>query len=476
MKTRHKLCYAAVGVLTVAGCNVPTVLTRSENTRVPESYAASADTTNAATTLWKDYFSDPYLTALIDTALQNNQELNTVMQEIEIARSEIRERSGEYLPFAGVRAGAGVDKVARYTNIGAMEANTGIKPGREMPEPLPDYAVGIYASWEVDIWKKLRMAKQAAVMRYLASVAGRNFVVTNLIAEIAGSYYELLALDSQLDMVDQSIAIQQRALRTVRLQKENAQTTELAVRRFEAEVLNTRSLRYGIQQRITETENRINFLLGRYPQPVSRTDRPLEGLLPEAIHAGIPAQLLANRPDIQQAEQALAAAKLDVKVARARFYPSLDLSAAIGYRAFNPAFLVKTPESLLYSLVGDVTAPLINRNAIQAAYQAANAKQLQAVYAYEQTVLNAYMEVTNQLAKIANLEESYRLKSQQVQALSESIGISNTLFTSARADYFEVLLTQRDALEARFELVETKMEQLNALVNVYRALGGGWRE
>jgi outer membrane protein TolC len=170
----------------------------------------------------------------------------------------------------------------------------------------------------------------------------------------------------------------------------------------------------------------------------------------------------------------LAAAKLDIKVAKARFYPSLGISAAIGYQAFDPTYLVKTPKSLLYSLAGDITAPLINRNAIKAAYYNANAKQIQAVYNYERTVLNAYVEVANQLAKINNLEKSYDLKSKQVDALSQSIGISNSLFKSARADYMEVLLTQRDALESKFELVETKMQQMNAMVNIYRALGGGW--
>ncbi|MBK1441918.1 TolC family protein [Parapedobacter sp. ISTM3] len=476
MKIAYKTVQIAFLVAMVVSCKGPEFIVRSENNQVPASFQGSSDTTNIATLTWKEYFTDPYLITLIDTALKNNQELNITLQEIEISRNEIREKKGEYLPFVGLRGAASVDKVPRYTNIGAMEANTDIKPGHEMPEPLADYLIAAYATWEVDIWKKLRNAKKAAVMRYLSSVEGKHFVVTNLIAEIASSYYELLALDNQLGIVKKNIEIQQNALRIVRLQKEAAKTTELAVRRFEAEVLHTQSLQYGIQQRITEIENRINFLLGRYPQPIPRTSQSLESQLPEAIHAGIPAQLLANRPDVKQAELGLAAAKLDVKVARARFYPSLDISAAIGYQAFNPAYLITTPESLLYSLAGDVTAPIINRNAIKAAYYSASAKQLQAVYEYEQRILNAYLEVANQLAKIANLEKSYQLKSRQVEALSASIGISNSLFGSARADYMEVLLTQRDALEARFELIETKMQQMNAMVNIYRALGGGWTE
>jgi len=161
-------------------------------------------------------------------------------------------------------------------------------------------------------------------------------------------------------------------------------------------------------------------------------------------------------------------------VAKARFYPSVGITAGVGFQAFDPAYLVKTPASLLYSVTGDLMAPLVNRNAIKAAYFTANAKQLQAVYNYERTVLNAYVEVANQLAKIRNTKASYDLKSQQVDALTESITISTNLFRSARADYMEVLLTQRDALESRFDLVETQKERMNAMVNMYRALGGGW--
>lgn len=468
-------CIGAAGILlTYAACKIPAVVEKTANNTVPASYNNSHDTANTATVKWKNYFTDPYLDALIDTALKNNQELNITLQEIAIASNEIRASKGEYLPLVGIRGAAGVDKVGRYTSEGASEHNLEIRPGKETPEPLPDYLVGAYATWEVDIWNKLHNAKKAAVTRYLSTVEGRNFMVTNLIAEIANSYYELLALDNQLDIVKKNIEIQNNALEIVKLQKESTRVTELAVRKFEAEVYNTRSLQYDIRQKITETENRINFLVGRYPQHIQRNYQAFSNLVPDTIHAGIPSQLLANRPDIKQAELDLEAAKLDVKVAKARFYPSLGISASLGYQAFNPSYLLTTPESLIYSLAGDLTAPLINKNAIKATYYSANAKQVQAVYNYERAILNAYIEVANQLSKISNLEKSYDLKSKQVQTLTESITISNDLFKSSRADYMEVLMTQRDALESKFELIETKKEQMNALVNIYRALGGGW--
>lgn len=448
---------------------------RAENKTVPTEFAgAVADSTNSASVKWKQFFTDPHLTALIDTALQNNQELNITMQEINISQNEIRARKGEYLPSAGLRGGAGVDKVSRYTNIGALGHNIPIVEGKENPEPLQDYTIGAYATWEVDIWKKLRNSKKAAVNRYLASVEGKNFMVTNLISEIANSYYELLALDNQLSIINQNIGIQNNALEIVKLQKEAARVTELAVRRFQAQVLNTQSLQYEIKQRIVETENRINFLVGRFPQHVDRSTETFDNLVPQVVQAGLPSQLLANRPDIRQSEFNLEAAKLDVKSARARFYPQLGITAGIGYRAFDPSYIVK-PQSLIYSLAGDLTAPLINRNSIKAAYNTANAKQLQAVFDYERTILNAYIEVANQISKVSNLQSSYELKAKEVEALNQSSAISNDLFKSARADYMEVLMTQRDALESKFDLIETRLQQMNSMVNIYRSLGGGWK-
>ena len=461
--------------LAVISCKTPAIAPTKSGASVPESYASSKDTANSATITWKTFFKDPELVNLIDVAIKNNQELLITLQEIEIAKNDIRVRKGALLPTVGVKAGAGVEKVGRYTSQGAGDASTEIMPGLEFPDPLQDYTLAAYAHWEVDIWKKLRNSKKAAISRYLSTIEGKNFVITNLIAEVANSYYELLALDNQLQIIRQTIVLQNNALDIVKVQKEAARATELGVQKFQAEVLASQSMEYEILQKIKETENRINFLLGRYPQEIKRSTSDFLGLPAALVNAGIPSQLLANRPDVKQAELELAAAKLDVKVARAEFYPSLDISASYGIQAFKPSYLFTLPESILYSLAGDLAAPLINRNAIKAEFKNANARQLQALYNYERTILNAYLEVSNQLSKINNIEKSFNLKSKQVTALNKSIEASSDLFKSARIDYFEVLMTQRDALENKLELVDTKKEQLNASIQMYRNLGGGWK-
>lgn len=474
MKNNKLLSYLSILlVLLFTACGIPKFNQRVENKAVPEAYINAADSNSIADYEWKDFFTDPHLIRLIDTALVNNQEFNIVQQEILMRSNEISAKKGEILPSVDFNLGAGLDKAARYTRDGAVDANVEIEPGKEIPDPLQDYKVAFDASWEVDIWRKLRNSRDAAVKRYLASIEGRNFMKTALIEEVATSYYELLSLDKQLEIVDDYIALQTNALEVVKLQKEAGETTELAVRRFQAEVLSTQSLRYTIRQEIIETENRINFVLGRFPQEILRTKETFDADLITNLSAGVPSKLLENRADVREAEFQLEASKLDVKVAKAQFYPSLNISAGVGLQAFNPSYLIKSPESLLYSMAGDLVAPLINRKAIKASYLNANSKQMQAVYNYEKTVLTAYLEVYNQVSKIDNLKNSYELKTQEVDVLGDAINIANDLFTSAKADYMEILLTQRDALDAKLEQIEYKKAYLMTTVHLYKACGGG---
>lgn len=478
MCTKNKIgswIIIAAMAISITACKSLKIASKTENKYTPEAYQSSKDTINTGAIKWNVFFKDPYLVALIDTALKNNQELNITMQEIAVAQAEVRAKKGEFLPSAGVGAGAGVEKVGRYTRDGAVEENLPIRNGQAFPDPLGNFTVGVNASWEVDIWRKLRNARNAAASRYLGSVEGKNFMVTNLVAEISNSYYELMAYDNKLLILQQNLEIQQNALEIVKLQKTAGEVTELAVKKFEAEVYKNQSHLFYLKQQIIEVENRINFLVGRFPQPVLRNSAGFQQMVPDTIYSGIPSQLLQNRPDIRQAELNLSASKLDVKVARANFYPSLRITAGVGYQAFNVNYLITSPQSLLYNIAGDLVAPLINRNALKAKYYSANAKQIQAVYSYEQTILNAYIEVVNRMSKVTNLKNSYDLKQKQVDALTQSITISTNLFKSAKADYMEVLMTQRDAIESKFDLIEIKQEQLSNMVSMYQALGGGWR-
>lgn len=338
---------------------------REPNRELPASFGASSDAAGGATPATSaarrrslELFDSPELRTLVDAALRDNQELNVQLQEIIIARAEASARHGEYLPKVGAKAGAGVEKVGEHTSQGVSDEAHGV------PAHLGDLTFGLTGSWEVDIWKKLRSAAKAADLRYLASVEARNFMVTQIVAELARAYFDLLALDNQLDVLKRNIDVQTDALEVVKVQKEAARATELAVQRFEAEVLKNKGRLYDLEQEKVEAENKISFLVGRYPQPVRRSADKFRAPLPSEVWSGLPSELLDERPDVRRAELELAASKLDVKAAKAAFYPSLTIDAGVGYRSFNPAHLVATPASLVYGVAGGLTAPLLNRRAI----------------------------------------------------------------------------------------------------------------
>jgi NodT family efflux transporter outer membrane factor (OMF) lipoprotein len=474
-KIFHLMVLGLVGLMLQA-CGIPELTPKNEDTHLPDSFKPGlSEQTNTATVKWKDFFEDPNLLRLIDIAVANNKEVNMMMQRISVAQNEIQARKGAYLPFVNFGSSAGGEKTGKFTRNGAVEDNLQITQGQSFPTFLGDYQFGLFSTWEIDIWKKLRNAAQVAVLEYMASSEGKNFLVTNLVAEVAHSYYELLALDNQLENLEQNIAIQQNGLEMVKQLMLFARTTTLAVKRYEAEVAKNQGKKYEIKQQITVVENRINFLLGRTAQPIQRASTGFMDIKPKFINAGIPSQLLQNRPDIRKAELELSAAKLNIEVARVNFYPSFGIKAGIGFDAFALKYLINTPESLAAMVAGELVAPLVNKNAIIAEYKNSNAKQIQAAYEYEQSIINAYTEVANQLSNIDNLDKNYHVRRKQVDSLVQSIDVANQLFKSARTDYLDVLLTQRDALEAKKELIETKQKQIIAMVDLYKSLGGGWQ-
>lgn len=487
-------------VLLLPACSLPDLRIAEPGPTLPDAFPVDFQRPNesgsSAQVSVEDFFKDPVLTGLIQEALAHNQELKILAEEVQVASNEVLARKGAYLPFVEILGGASLRKTPRFTPDGALEeeleAVPGKKrlrprlnkegkveaeveevPGRHFPDPLPNFLVAAEFSWEVDIWRQLRNAQDATALRFLATQEGRKYVVTRLVAEIAENYYSLLALDERLKVIDQTIELQQQSLEMAKAKKAAARGTELAVKRFQAEVKKNESERLIVKQEIVKAENRINMLLGRFPQTVERGNVNFMDLNIDALSVGVSPDLLQNRPDIRRAELEVESSGLDVKSARAEFFPKLKLTGGVGYEAYNARFLLDTPESLAWNIAGGITAPLINRKAIEAEYLTANARQLSAIYEYQRTVLNAFIEVVNRVSMVQNFRQSIALKQQQLQSLEESVASATHLFQNARAEYSEVLFAQRDLLEARLVLIETKKEQLAAIVNAYQALGGG---
>jgi outer membrane protein, multidrug efflux system len=467
----------AITIVLMAGCKLreqqPAVALK-----IPESYRAPADTAAAAAISWKEFFSDAQLLRLIDEALRNNPDLNTAVQRVELARSQSMFRRGAILPSLTAVATAGQRKFGEYTmdGIGNYDTNfsDNIGDDKRIPRHLPDYFLGLQSSWELDVWGKLRNQKKAAYARVLSSESGRQWVMTALVAEVATLYYELLTLDNELKIVHQNIALQEKAVEVIGIQKQAGRANELAVKQFRAQLLNTRALEGGIKQQITEAESQMNLLLGRFTQPVPRGLPILEHRLPEALRAGIPSQMLRRRPDVRQAELGWMATQAEQRAAHAAFFPTLTLTSSVGLQAFNTSFLFSTPGAIAYNVLGGLTAPLFDRNRLRADYKISVAFQKQEFYSYQKTVLVAFQEVVNNLSRIDNLRDVSTLKEEEVTVLKNAALTANDLFVTGYASYLEVVSAQKGVLEAELALTETRKQQFQAMITLYKSLGGGW--
>lgn len=465
-------------LVTLHACTTSKKSTPTQSLTLPTSFEGSSDTLNMGTFKVEEIFKDSQLVSLIRISLQNNQDVLIASQRIEIAKANLRMSRGAYLPSLFFESSAGVKKYGDHTidGVGNFDTNLSqnIPKDKRIPNPTPDYFIGFRSSWELDVWAKLRNQKRASFARFLASDKGRHLVITNLVADLATNYYTLLALDAELEILQRNKNLQQTAVETSKLLKEGGILNELGVSQLTAQLLNTQSLEIRTQQKIVETENRINLLMGRLPQPIIRGNALMDQDIPSEIHAGIPSEMLVNRPDIQIAELNLAAAKADVKAARAAFLPSFSITAYSGLNAFSSSVLFTNPGSLAFGLLGGLSAPLFNRNAIRASYGSARANHNEAYYTYQKTILSGYSEVTTTLKNLDNIQKISSIKEQEVQVLQNGVAASNDLFLVGYASYLEVMNAQRNVLDAQLDLTETKRDQFIAVINLYKVLGGGW--
>jgi multidrug efflux system outer membrane protein len=467
-----------ISILFYTGCNVAKPVEMPAVKEMPYTFAA-ADTTNSMKLIaWKDYFSDQYLAALIDTALHNNTDLLTSLQSIDILKQQLVIQKNASLPTLNAVISAGGDKYGDYTMNGVGNFDTNLSPNinsdQKIPAPItPDLFVGFRSSWEIDVWGKLKNQRKAAVAELLASEQGQRMMVTSLVSQIAIDYYSLLSYDNELKILQKNIQLQSDAVEIVKVQKEAGRATELAVQQFAAQLYNTQGLQYVIKQQITETEEQLNVLLGRYPQPIARDSDIIHQPLPPALITGFSSQLLINRPDIQQAELQLKSAKANVLAARAAFLPTITVSPYVGFNAFSPALLFNTG-SIAYGIIAGLSAPIFNQRKLKSGYAISNAQNIQAVYNYQHALLNSFGEVATNIQSIENNKASYDLKDKEFTELTHGVATAKDLYLSGYANYLEVIMAQKGVLESELELVGNKRQQFIGVINLYRSLGGGW--
>ena len=462
------LLYIACLVGVLSGCKIADLPQLPTTLPVPTTFTGSADTLSMGDLIWEDFFNDRYLLKLIDTALSNNLDVLTAAQRIRMAQANFQMSKGALQPSLNGRVATNVGKGVGNNLIDNPTQGT---PGSNL---LQNYFIGVQSTWEADLWGKLRLRREADYARFLASEKGRHLVITNLVAEVAQRYYELLGLDNELETIQKNVEFQEVALEMVRIQKIGGRATELAVQQFHAQLLRTQSLSYEKQQRIIEVENQLNQLLGRYPQPIARGTSILKQHLPDVVRAGVPSSMLLRRPDIQQAELELVAARADVEAARAAFLPSLVISPYAGVNVADLSVLMK-PEALALGALAGLTAPIFSKNRIKANYDRASAETMAAFYTYQQRILMGHQEVVSDLKRIENYRKVYELRQQEAEVLTAAVSTSNDLFAAGYATYLEVITAQARVLEAELSVTNTRKEIFVSVIDLYRALGGGWR-
>lgn len=467
ISTRKRTLLALVWVpLLWGGCKISERTYTATDHTPPATYNQKGDTTQGNNRNYADFFTDKNLVALIDSALKNNADYNIALQKVQAAKANYLQRKGDLLPTLELRGSSGQTRFGKYTMDGMGNMTT---PGVPYPE-IADFFVGAGASWEVDLWGKMRNKKKAAKLRFLATDAGKNLVATNLIAEVAYRYYTLAGLDEELNIIKKNVQLQESALEIIKLQKEGGRATELAVKQFAALLAKTQGMEYKIKTEIVAMENELNFLLGRYPASIARN--PISTADADRVtNIGVPARLLNNRADIIQAELELYATKADVAAAKAAFLPSVNLGGTVGYNAYN-THIFFNPASFAYNLIGNLASPILNKNALRANYNTLLAEHKGAFYQYGKTVMNAVFEVITGIESLENLRSEYRYNKNAASELNDAVTISNDLYIAGYANYMEIITAQKNALEAELDVVQTKQKLLFSSVSLYRALGG----
>lgn len=411
------------------------------------------DTTNHTGDNWSLFFSDQKLKQLIDTALINNYDLKNALQQIEIANAYYQMSKGAFYP--------------------TLQANVGIIPSSES---FRDYSpIGTYAnftsSWELDIWGKLKERKASAKARMLATGEGVRLVQTTLTSEIAKAYFELQLYDQELEIIDRNIRLQTSAFEMVKVQKMAGKATNLAVLQFEAQLLNSQTQLHKIKRQIITTESFLNLLLNRSPRAIVREKAISKPQSLFNIEQGISTDLLTNRPDIMAAALHAEAAGFDVEAARKAFYPSLVISANVGLLASSPNLLFNAA-SLTWGIINNLTLPIFQNRQLTFNLKIKEAERKQTLLNYQFVYMKGVSEVQSCISKIRSLNSEIEILENEVKVLENAEANSHDLFAYGYANYLEVINAQKNIRDAEIEMIRTKNERSQLLVDLYRSLGG----
>ncbi|WP_340154563.1 efflux transporter outer membrane subunit [uncultured Winogradskyella sp.] len=462
----NKGALIVVVALTLQSCFVAKDYTRPDlQTETEALYRTDnlpTDSVSIADVSWKNLFTDQYLQQYIEEGLQNNMDVRMAIQQMIAAEAYAKQGKAGYFPT--LSAGP------NYTH---QEYSENSQFGSIFSGGLDTYDVTVNLSWEADIWGKIRSSKRATQASYLQSVAGHQAVKTQLISSIANTYYNLLALDAQLEITKQTVATRESGVETIKALKDAGQVTQVAVDQNIAQYNSARALQVDIETAIFKTENTLSILLGKSAQDFERASLDTQKI-DQDLKLGVPATLLSNRPDVMAAEYGLIQSFELTNVANSSFYPSLTLTASGGLQSLQLDDLFNT-SSLFATVVGGLTQPLLNQRKLKTQKEVALANQETALLNFKKTLLVAGNEVSNALFTYEAETRKFEFRKNEVEALRTAEANSEELLKNGYANYLDLLTARQSALSAELNIIDSKLQQLVAVVDLYEALGGGWR-
>ncbi|SFS34845.1 efflux transporter outer membrane subunit [Lutibacter maritimus] len=421
--------------------------------------AISKDSLSMAVVSWKELFTDQFLQKYINEGLINNIDNRVALQQIIAAQAYLKQGKAGYLPT--LNGSLQFNHQENSDNMGYAISSAN------------QYSLGANLSWEADIWGKIRSNKRAFEASYLQSVAAHQAIKTTLVSQIAAVYYQLLSLDEQVKITKETIETREKGLTTTQALKESGYVTEIAVKQTEAQLYTAKSILIDLNEQIHLLENTMSILLGKSSSKIERSTFS-EQKIAIPLEIGVPALLLSNRPDVIAAESRFMQAFELTNVARSNFYPTITLTASGGFQSldFDNFF---NASSLFSNVLGGLTQPIFNSKKIKTQYEVSKAQQEQALLRFKETLLNASKEVSDAMYSYKAATEKIAIKEKEFNAYNTASSYSQELLNNGLANYLEVLNAQENALNSQLGLINAQFNQLKYTIDLYKALGGGWR-
>ncbi|WP_259067826.1 TolC family protein [Mucilaginibacter sp. X4EP1] len=432
--------------------------------------AATKDTSSIADIQWKSFFTDATLQKLIDSAIARNYDMQIAVKNIEAAQLQFKQTKWNNIPTADFNVTASSSRPSNNSLDGVS-----LKSYNLGTNHIEDYSANVAISWEADIWGKIRNQSKAAFATYLQTAEAKKAIQTTLVANVSQGYYNLLMLDAQLNIAQSNVKLNDSTLRIIRLQYESGQVTSLAVEQQEAQLQSAAELVPQFEQNITIQENALKILTGTLPGKIDRTTILDQLTTSDDLSTGIPSAMVSRRPDVKSAELQLVIANSNVGITKAAMYPALRITASGGLNSFQASNWFNIPASVFGIVAGSIGQPLLEHKELKTEYQVAEVQREKAVLQFRQSVLNAVGEVSDALVKIEKLKAQQAIAANRVVTLQHATANANLLFKNGMATYLEVITAQGNVLQSELDLASVKRDQLTAVSDLYRSLGGGWR-